>query len=144
MAGRCRRAVRARGVGDRPAQFARRRQDLRLLSRDPRSAAAGRLVPELRPVLRWGRGPSERAERGRVRTGRVPLARAAACDRGEPKEWSGSMKFGLFGGARARGGPAGDSEGYHNFIKYVVAAEELGFSSALLVEHQFTAVGQVS
>jgi len=39
----------------------------------------------------------------------------------------GAMKFGLFGGARARGGPAGDSEGYHNFIKYVVAAEELGF-----------------
>src|SRR5437879_1962977 len=48
------------------------------------------------------------------------------------------MKFGLFGGARARGGPAGDSEGYHNFIKYVVAAEELGFSSVFLVEHHFT------
>ncbi len=54
------------------------------------------------------------------------------------------MKFGLFGGARARGGPAGDSEGYHNFIKYVVAAEELGFSSVFLVEHHFTGFGQVS
>jgi alkanesulfonate monooxygenase SsuD/methylene tetrahydromethanopterin reductase-like flavin-dependent oxidoreductase (luciferase family) len=54
------------------------------------------------------------------------------------------MKFGLFGGARARGGPAGDSEGYHNFIKYVVAAEDLGFSSVFLVEHHFTGFGQVS
>jgi probable F420-dependent oxidoreductase len=54
------------------------------------------------------------------------------------------MKFGLFGGARARGGPAGDSEGYHEFIKYVVAAEELGFSSVFLVEHHFTGFGQVS
>src|ERR1044072_5987864 len=34
------------------------------------------------------------------------------------------MKFGLFGGARARGGPAGDSEGYHEFIRYGIAAEE--------------------
>src|SRR5579863_7897436 len=54
------------------------------------------------------------------------------------------MKFGLFGGARARGGPAGDSEGYHEFIKYVVAAEDLGFSSVFLVEHHFTGFGQVS
>jgi alkanesulfonate monooxygenase SsuD/methylene tetrahydromethanopterin reductase-like flavin-dependent oxidoreductase (luciferase family) len=54
------------------------------------------------------------------------------------------MKFGLFGGARARGGPAGDSEGYHDFIRYVVAAEELGFSSVFLVEHHFTGFGQVS
>src|ERR1051325_4329998 len=54
------------------------------------------------------------------------------------------MKFGLFGGARARGGPAGDSEGYHDFIKYVVAAEELGFTSVFLVEHHFTGFGQVS
>ena len=54
------------------------------------------------------------------------------------------MKFGLFGGARARGGPAGDSEGYHEFIKYVVSAEELGFSSVFLVEHHFTGFGQVS
>lgn len=54
------------------------------------------------------------------------------------------MKFGLFGGARARGGPAGDSEGYHDFIRYIVAAEELGFSSVFLVEHHFTGFGQVS
>ena len=54
------------------------------------------------------------------------------------------MKFGLFGGARARGGPAGDSEGYHDFIRYMVAAEELGFSSVFLVEHHFTGFGQVS
>ena len=54
------------------------------------------------------------------------------------------MKFGLFGGARARGGPAGDSDGYHEFIRYVVAAEELGFSSVFLVEHHFTGFGQVS
>src|SRR5580704_3739729 len=54
------------------------------------------------------------------------------------------MKFGLFGGARARGGPAGDSEGYHDFIKYVVEAERLGFSSVFLVEHHFTGFGQVS
>jgi probable F420-dependent oxidoreductase len=54
------------------------------------------------------------------------------------------MKFGLFGGARARGGPAGDSEGYHDFINYVVEAERLGFSSVFLVEHHFTGFGQVS
>src|SRR5919107_433668 len=54
------------------------------------------------------------------------------------------MKFGLFGGGRARGGPAGDSEGYHDFIRYIVAAEELGFSSVFLVEHHFTGFGQVS
>ncbi len=54
------------------------------------------------------------------------------------------MKFGLFGGARARGGPAGDSEGYHEFIKYIIAAEELGYASAFLVEHHFTGFGQVS
>ena len=54
------------------------------------------------------------------------------------------MKFGLFGGARARGGPAGDSDGYHDFIRYVIAAEELGFSSVFLVEHHFTGFGQVS
>src|ERR1700738_2205583 len=54
------------------------------------------------------------------------------------------MKFGLFGGARARGGPAGDSEGYHHFINYVIEAERLGFSSVFLVEHHFTGFGQVS
>src|ERR1700722_176802 len=54
------------------------------------------------------------------------------------------MKFGLFGGARARGGPAGDSSAYHDFIHYVVEAEKLGFSSVFLVEHHFTGFGQVS
>src|SRR3984957_5462061 len=54
------------------------------------------------------------------------------------------MRFGLFGGARARGGPAGDSEGYHDFINYGVEAERLGFSSVFLVEHHFTGFGQVS
>jgi alkanesulfonate monooxygenase SsuD/methylene tetrahydromethanopterin reductase-like flavin-dependent oxidoreductase (luciferase family) len=54
------------------------------------------------------------------------------------------MKFGLFGGARARGGPAGDSDGYHEFINYVIEAERLGFSSVFLVEHHFTGFGQVS
>jgi alkanesulfonate monooxygenase SsuD/methylene tetrahydromethanopterin reductase-like flavin-dependent oxidoreductase (luciferase family) len=55
-----------------------------------------------------------------------------------------TLKFGLFGGARARGGPADDSDGYHEFIRYIVAAEEFGFSSAFLVEHHFTGFGQVS
>ena len=54
------------------------------------------------------------------------------------------MKFGLFGGARAKGGPAGDSYAYHDFVNYVVEAERLGFSSVFLVEHHFTGFGQVS
>src|SRR5436189_5042687 len=54
------------------------------------------------------------------------------------------MRLGLFGGARARGGPAGDSHAYHDFINYVVEAERLGFSSVFLVEHHFTGFGQVS
>src|SRR5271168_1939737 len=54
------------------------------------------------------------------------------------------MKFGLFGGARAKGGPSGDSSAYHDFVNYVVEAEKLGFSSVFLVEHHFTGFGQVS
>src|SRR5262249_18899566 len=54
------------------------------------------------------------------------------------------MRFGLFGGARARGGPAGDSHAYHDFVNYVIEAEKLGFSSVFLVEHHFTGFGQVS
>jgi alkanesulfonate monooxygenase SsuD/methylene tetrahydromethanopterin reductase-like flavin-dependent oxidoreductase (luciferase family) len=54
------------------------------------------------------------------------------------------MKFGLFGGARARGGPIGDSHAYHDFISYIVEAEKLGFASVFLVEHHFTGFGQVS
>ena len=52
------------------------------------------------------------------------------------------MKFGLFGGARARGGPAGDSDGYHHFINYVIEAEKLGFSSVFLVEHHSPALAR--
>jgi alkanesulfonate monooxygenase SsuD/methylene tetrahydromethanopterin reductase-like flavin-dependent oxidoreductase (luciferase family) len=54
------------------------------------------------------------------------------------------MRFGLFGGARARGGPAGDSDAYHQFVNYVAEAEKLGFSSVFLVEHHFTGFGQIS
>ncbi|HEY5209754.1 MAG TPA: LLM class flavin-dependent oxidoreductase [Stellaceae bacterium] len=55
------------------------------------------------------------------------------------------MKFGLFGGARAgRGGPAGDSQGYADYIDYVREAEALGFHSVFMVEHHFTGHGQVS
>jgi alkanesulfonate monooxygenase SsuD/methylene tetrahydromethanopterin reductase-like flavin-dependent oxidoreductase (luciferase family) len=54
------------------------------------------------------------------------------------------MRFGLFGGVRARGGPAGDSSAYHDFVNYVVEAEKLGFSSVFLVEHHFTGFGQIS
>jgi alkanesulfonate monooxygenase SsuD/methylene tetrahydromethanopterin reductase-like flavin-dependent oxidoreductase (luciferase family) len=54
------------------------------------------------------------------------------------------VKFGLFGGARAHGGAAGDSDSYQDFVRYVVAAEELRFSSVFLVEHHFTGFGQVS
>ena len=56
------------------------------------------------------------------------------------------MKFGLFGGASAqRGGVLRDStQGYRDFIDYVVEAEELGYRSVFLVEHHFTGFGQVS
>jgi len=55
------------------------------------------------------------------------------------------MRFGLFGGARAkRGGPTGDSQGYSDFVDYIVTAEQLGFDSVFLVEHHFTGHAQVS
>ncbi|HUK60565.1 MAG TPA: LLM class flavin-dependent oxidoreductase [Stellaceae bacterium] len=55
------------------------------------------------------------------------------------------MKFGLFGGARSRGGgPQGDSTGYRDYIAYVREAEKLGFGSVFIVEHHFTGFGQVS
>jgi alkanesulfonate monooxygenase SsuD/methylene tetrahydromethanopterin reductase-like flavin-dependent oxidoreductase (luciferase family) len=55
------------------------------------------------------------------------------------------MQFGLFGGARTKPGVEhGDSQGYRDFIDYVLEAEDLGFSSCFLVEHHFTGVGQVS
>jgi alkanesulfonate monooxygenase SsuD/methylene tetrahydromethanopterin reductase-like flavin-dependent oxidoreductase (luciferase family) len=55
------------------------------------------------------------------------------------------MRFGLFGGARSRGGgPQGDSTGYKDYIAYVREAEALGFDSLFIVEHHFTGFGQVS
>jgi alkanesulfonate monooxygenase SsuD/methylene tetrahydromethanopterin reductase-like flavin-dependent oxidoreductase (luciferase family) len=55
------------------------------------------------------------------------------------------MRFGLFGGARSKGGgAAGDSLGYRTWIDYVLRAEKLGFHSVFVVEHHFTGVGQVS
>ena len=55
------------------------------------------------------------------------------------------MEFGLFGGARrTNDGPTGDSQGYEQFIDYVLEAEQLGFSSVFLVEHHFTGLGQIS
>lgn len=55
------------------------------------------------------------------------------------------MRFGLFGGARTSvGEQPSDSQQHHEFIDYVVEAEELGFESVFLVEHHFTGFGQVS
>jgi alkanesulfonate monooxygenase SsuD/methylene tetrahydromethanopterin reductase-like flavin-dependent oxidoreductase (luciferase family) len=55
------------------------------------------------------------------------------------------MRFGLFGGARSKGGgSAGDSLGYQAWIDYVLAAERLGLHSVFVVEHHFTGIGQVS
>lgn len=57
------------------------------------------------------------------------------------------MRFGLFGGARAKSGTevgAGDSHSYGGFIEYVMEAERLGLDSVFLVEHHFTGQGQVS
>jgi alkanesulfonate monooxygenase SsuD/methylene tetrahydromethanopterin reductase-like flavin-dependent oxidoreductase (luciferase family) len=55
------------------------------------------------------------------------------------------MRFGIFGGAtRASGGPPGDSQGYHEYIDYVLEAEQLGYDGVYLVEHHFTGRGQLS
>ncbi len=72
------------------------------------------------------------------------------------------MKFGIFGGATARGAQPGapppdaaarprfevsysdDSHGYQEFVQSVVEAEAMGFHSLFLVEHHFTGVAQVS
>jgi len=68
------------------------------------------------------------------------------------------VKFGLFGGATAKGGghaapDAGerlrfshsdDSHGYGQLIDGVVEAESLGFHSIFLVEHHFTGSAQIS
>lgn len=68
------------------------------------------------------------------------------------------MKFGLFGGATAKGSAkdaqgsgerlrfsqSDDSHGYHQLIDGVVEAERLGFHSVFLVEHHFTGSAQIS
>ena len=55
------------------------------------------------------------------------------------------MRFGLFGGARAKkDGPHIDSQGYQSYIDYVIEADQLGFHDSFGVEHHFTGVGQVS
>jgi alkanesulfonate monooxygenase SsuD/methylene tetrahydromethanopterin reductase-like flavin-dependent oxidoreductase (luciferase family) len=55
------------------------------------------------------------------------------------------MRFGLFGGARTSiGDQPSDSQQLHEFVDYVVEAEELGFESVFLVEHHFTGFGQIS
>ena len=57
------------------------------------------------------------------------------------------MRFGLFGGAKAKSSAAlgaGDSHGYRDFIEYVIEAERLGFHSIFMVEHHITGIGQVS
>jgi len=68
------------------------------------------------------------------------------------------VKFGLFGGATAKGGGYGtkaggerlqfshsdDSHGYGQLIDGVVEAERLGFHSIFLVEHHFTGSAQIS
>jgi len=55
------------------------------------------------------------------------------------------MKFGIFGGGKiGKSNPLGDSYAYQDFIEYVVAAEDLGFESAFMVEHHFTGAGQLS
>src|SRR5205809_5019886 len=56
------------------------------------------------------------------------------------------MQFGLFGSAAARlGGTAFDSsEGFRDFIEYIIESEALSFHSTFVVEHHFTGYGQVS
>jgi len=55
------------------------------------------------------------------------------------------MRFGLFGGPSRGGDPrATDAGAYAAYLDMVVEAEQLGFSSAYLVEHHFTGRGQVS
>jgi alkanesulfonate monooxygenase SsuD/methylene tetrahydromethanopterin reductase-like flavin-dependent oxidoreductase (luciferase family) len=54
------------------------------------------------------------------------------------------MKFGLFGGLLAAGAASVDSNNYRQFVDYICAADTLGFHSALVVEHHFTGINQVS
>jgi alkanesulfonate monooxygenase SsuD/methylene tetrahydromethanopterin reductase-like flavin-dependent oxidoreductase (luciferase family) len=56
------------------------------------------------------------------------------------------MKFGLFGGATARGSDIAIDSGqdYRRYIDYICEAEALGFHSVFMVEHHFTGFNQVS
>ena len=56
------------------------------------------------------------------------------------------MKFGLFGGPQTHIGNLGPESGisYHEYGKYIVEAEKLGFSSSWLFEHHFSGFGQPS
>ena len=56
------------------------------------------------------------------------------------------MKFGLFGGATARGSEIATDSGqdYRGYIDYICEAEKLGFHSVFMVEHHFTGFNQVS
>lgn len=58
---------------------------------------------------------------------------------------SGTMRFGLFGGAHAPRATLSDpARGLREFIETSVEAERLGFFSTFLVEHHFSGSGQVS
>ena len=56
------------------------------------------------------------------------------------------MKFGLFGGATARGSDSAidSSQDYRRYVDYICEAEALGFHSVFMVEHHFTGFNQVS
>jgi len=54
------------------------------------------------------------------------------------------MRFGLFGSAQARRGTDRGAHGFGEFVDYNVEAEALGFHGSFVVEHHFTAIGQVS
>jgi alkanesulfonate monooxygenase SsuD/methylene tetrahydromethanopterin reductase-like flavin-dependent oxidoreductase (luciferase family) len=54
------------------------------------------------------------------------------------------MRFGLFGGARARRGDGDPARGFRDYVDTCVEAEALGFDSSFLVEHHFSGLGQLS
>jgi alkanesulfonate monooxygenase SsuD/methylene tetrahydromethanopterin reductase-like flavin-dependent oxidoreductase (luciferase family) len=70
-----------------------------------------------------------------------PTAIAVGCGRSLRR---GGMRFGLFGGARARRGDGDPARGLRDYVDTCVEAEALGFDSSFLVEHHFSDFGQVS
>ena len=56
----------------------------------------------------------------------------------------GCIRFGLFGGAQAQRGTHDPAAGFIDYVDTCVEAEALGFDSTFLVEHHFTARGQLS